>query len=1166
MARTEFVHLHLHSQFSLLESTVRVEPLIARLKEFQMPAVALTDKYNLFGAIAFYQSVLDRGLKPIIGCEIWVAPDSRFEKANGSGRTEAVYPLVLLAENEEGYRNLMKLSSAGYLQGFHRVPRVDKALLARHKGGLIALSGGAEGEIDRYLLKEEAPLAQKAAGEYQELFGPGRFFLELTDHGKPAARAVLKQLLEISAKTGIPTVAANDVRYLKREEAPFHEVLSCLGRGEVISDPNHFSLGSQEYYLKSPDEMAKLFAETPEALKRTLEIAERCNLTFEFGKTYMPSFPVPRTAGSPLEPAQPGLAPRHEAATQAGLTEEAYLEELCRSGLPKRYGAKANDPEILQRMNDELAIIKRTGFSGYFLIVWDIIAKAREKGIPVGPGRGSAAGSLVSYLLGITELDPIRYDLLFERFINPERVSAPDIDVDVCDRRRGEVLKYITQTYGQDRVASIVTFGTMAAKAVLRDVGRVLEVPLPEVDRIAKMIPGGPKVSLEDSLERSPELRAIAGEQGPYRKLWDVSRALEGLVRHVSTHAAGILIGSEPLLEKIPLCKSGDEVLTQYDMNALKDVGLLKLDILGLRTLTVIDDTLHLIRERRKEKVQLEQIPLEDGATFKLLREAKTAGIFQLESRGMRDFLRKLEPTVLEDLIALNALYRPGPLGSDMVDDFFHRKKGLVKVEYLHPALEPIVKPTYGVMLYQEQVMRIAKELAGFTLGQADILRRAMGSKDPEKMEQMRGKFLAGAKERGIAGGTAEAIFNQMAKFAGYGFNKSHSAAYALVAYQTAYLKTHYAPEFMTALLTSEAGNQDKISQYIFECKKLGVRVLPPDVNESGYEFTVNGEGEVRFALSAIKNLGTPAIAAILEARGKEGKFKSLSDFCRRVDLKPFTPKMLECLVLAGAFDFASSSRAALKEAVEKTFRQSQGLQADSQRGQTSLFGGESESPDALPEVKELTPAQVLSAEKEVLGFYLSGHPLSEHQWELEHYVTPLHELEELPDGFEIRVAGLIRGFSKSMVKKTKEIYGRFILEDLHSHVEVIAWPEVFRKHEKLLAKDQLVALRGRLDKSGERVQVIANEAIELDGMAAKWAKGVRLMMNVVGLDDSLLPKVKQVCERYPGAAKVYFHMQTTHHGLMVVEAGDNLRVKPSRGFLREITALLGEEGIEIEL
>jgi DNA polymerase-3 subunit alpha len=1146
MNRPEFVHLHLHSQFSLLESTVRIEPLMARLKELQMHAVALTDKANLFGAIGFYQSALSHGLKPIIGCEIWVSSGSRSDKPNGSGRQEALYPLVLLAENEEGYKNLLKLSSAGYLRGSYHIPHIDKELLARHSRGLTALSGGFDGEIDKFILKDETPVALRIAGEYQEIFGKGRFFLEVQDHRKGSDKAVQKHLLEISRQTSIPLVATNSVHYLRREEALVHEALLCLGRGQVLSDPNHITYGSDEYYLKSAEEMGRSFAEIPEALRQTLQIAERCNVTFEFGKTLMPSFTVP----------------------VAGLDEAAYLEKLSREGIPKRYGAESGDPRILERMNEELSIIRKTGFSGYFLIVCDIIAKARAKGIPVGPGRGSAAGSLVSYLIGITEVDPIKYDLLFERFINPERVSAPDIDVDVSDSRRHEVLDYITQTYGQERVASIATFGTMAAKAVIRDVGRILEIPLPDIDRIAKLIPGEPKVTLEDALERVAELRAIASEQGPYRKLWDISRALEGMVRHLSTHAAGILIGDEPLLEKVPLCRgTGDEILTQYDMNALKDVGLLKLDILGLRTLSVIDDTLKLIKTHRKQDVLVGEIPMEDEATFKLLREAKTMGIFQLESRGMRDYVRKLEPTHIEDLIALNAIYRPGPLGSDMVDDFFHRKKGLAKVEYLHPRLEPILKTTYGIILYQEQVMRIAKDLAGFTLGQADLLRRAMGSKNPEKMEQMREKFLSGAKERSISNDIAEAIFNQMAKFAGYGFNKSHSAAYAILAFQTAYLKTHFTPEFMAALLTSESGNLDKISQYVFECKKMGVRVLPPDVNESGDEFTVTPKGEIRFSLSAIKNVGTPAIRAILEARAKDGAFLSLFDFCRRVDLKAFTPKMVECLVLAGGFDFSNSPRGAMKEAVEKIFRQSQGLQADSQKGQTSLFGTMDSGPaDTLPEAPELSPGQILTAEKEVLGFYLSGHPLSEHEWELEHYATPLHELEELPDGHEIRVAGLIRGFSKSMVKKTKEIYGRFVLEDLHSHLEVIAWPEVYKKYQHLLVKDRLVALRGRLDKSGERVQIIANEAIDLNEMAVKWAKGVHLTMNVVGLDDSLLPKVKTVCERYPGKARVYFHMQTTHHGLMVLEAGPNLAVKPSKEFLKEINPLLGEEGIEIEL
>jgi len=1142
MSRPEFIHLHLHSQFSILESTVRFESLMAKIKELRMPGAALTDSGNLFGAIAFYQSALSHGLKPILGCEISVTSG----RSHPSGRPEPAYPLVLLAENEEGYHNLMKLSSMGYLLGPHPTPRVERGTLAKHTQGLIALSGGPEGAVGQYLGREEAPLALKTAGEYQELFGKDHFFLEVQDHGREQDSKARKQLVELSKTASIPLVATNDVHYLRQEEAPYHEVLRCLGRGEVLSNPQHFSYGSDQYYLKSPEEMANLFAEMPEALQRTLTIAERCHLNLEFGKTLMPSFPVPD---------------KH-------LNEDGYLAKLCQDNLEKFYGNKAFDPEVRGRMEEELSIIKKTGFSGYFLIVWDIISQARKKGIPVGPGRGSAAGSMVSYLTGITEVDPIRYDLLFERFINPERISAPDIDVDVCDRRRHEVLEYIAQKYGPQRVASIVTFGTMAAKAVLRDVGRVLEVPLPEIDRIAKMIPWGPKVTLEDSLERVPELRAIAHEEGPHRKLWDVSRALEGLVRHVSTHAAGILIGNEDLLEQVPLCQgAGGETLTQYDMNALKDVGLLKLDILGLRTLTVIDDTLHMLKTHRNMTLDLAVIPLDDRTTYKLLKEAKTMGLFQLESRGMRDYIRKLEPESLEDLCALLALYRPGPLGSDMVDDFIRRKKGQVKVEYPHPKLEPILKATYGVILYQEQVMRIAKDLAGFTLGQADLLRRAMGSKNPEKMEQMRGKFLSGAKERGIDAETAEAIFDQMAKFAGYGFNKSHSAAYALVSYQTAYLKAHFAPEFMASVLTSESGNLDKISQYIFECKKMGIKILPPDVNASSDTFTTDHERQIRFSLSAIKNVGTPAVAAILSGR-KDGKpYESLFDFCRRVDLRAFTPKMVECLILAGAFDSLGPSRATLKASVERAFRQAQMTQADSQKGQTSMFEMiPADKAEALPEVPEFSPAEALMAEKEVLGFYLSGHPLSAHEWELEHYVTPLHELEDIPDGREIRAAGLIRSLSTSMVKKTKELYARFSLEDLHSHAEAIAWPEIYRKFHHLLAKDKLVAIRGRVDKSGDRPQIIVNEAIDMNEMAVKWAKGVRLSLNVVGMDDQILGKVKAVCQRHSGKAKVLFHMQNTHHGLMILEAGPELMVMPSKGFFREMHALLGDDSVEIEL
>jgi DNA polymerase-3 subunit alpha len=1145
MSRPEFVHLHLHSQYSLLESTVRLDPLMARLKELQMPAAALTDKSNLFGAIHFYQSALAHGIKPILGCEMLVAPHSRFDKTHAHGRPEAAYHLVLLAENQEGYHNLMKLSSAGYLQGYFLGPRIDKELLARYSKGLIALSGCLDGEIADFLLKDEMPPAVKALGEYQDIFGKDRFFLEIQDHGLEKEKKIRKSLLELSQKSGVGLVATNDVHYLKREEAEYHEVLLCLGKGETLASPTHPSYQSDQFYLKSPEEMAALFSEIPDSLKRTLEISERCHLTFQFENLQMPKFPVPKGSGS----------------------EETYLGELCRLGLDRRFGDKASAQGIQDRLKEELEVIKRTGFSGYFLIVADFIQAAKQKGIPVGPGRGSAAGSLVAYLLGITDVDPLKYDLLFERFINPERVSAPDIDVDVCDRRRGEVLQYITQTYGADKVASIITFGTLAARAVLRDVGRVLEIPLAEIDRIAKLVPYELKITLEDCAAKVPELKAIATEQGPYRKLWDVSKALEGLFRHASTHAAGVIIGNDPLMETIPLFRGGaDEVMSQYDMNVLKDVGMLKLDVLGLRTLTVIDDALELIHQTRGIKIDLSKIPEEDKATFELLRQARTGGIFQLESRGMRDYMRKLAPENLEDIAALNALYRPGPLGSDMVDDFIHRKRGQVKAKYLHPRLEPILKNTYGVILYQEQVMRIAKDLAGFTLGQADILRKSMGSKNPEQMEKMRGRFLEGAKAQKISEETAESLFNLMAKFAGYGFNKSHSVAYSLVGYQTAYLKANYPAEFMAALLTSESGNQDKVSQYVYECRQMGLKVLPPDVNESGETFTVDKEGRIRFSLFAIKTVGGPAVEAIMEAR-KAGPFTSLFDFCRRVDLKSMTPKLVESLILAGAFDSTGAARAPMKEAAEKAFRQGQSVREDSQRGQTSLFGMmETAAADSLPDIPEYSPAHRLMAEKETLGFYLSGHPLSEYEWALEHFVTPLSEAGDLPDGTEIRAGGMILGFSKSVVKKSQEIYGRFILEDLHFHIDVIAWPEVFKKYEAHLGKEKLVAVKGRLDKSGDRVQLIATEILDVKDMAGKWAKSIQVNLNMIGMGGEVLIQLKEICEKFPGQVPVYFRLQTTHRGLMVMEAGDALKVNPSQGFLKAMNDLVGDDSVEIEV
>ncbi len=1151
MKRPEFVHLHLHSQFSLLASTIRFEPLVKALRDHGMPSVALTDRGNLFGAIQFYQSATKHGLKPILGMEAFVAPESRFEKSQTHGLPEAAHHLVLLAENEVGYRNLMRLSSAGYLQGFFQVPRVDKELLARHSKGLIALSSCLEGEVAGFLLKAEMPRAVKAAGDLSAIFGADRFFLEIQDHGLPAEKTLRPALVELAKRTGLALVATNDVHYLRKSEAQVHEALLCMGKGVTLDDPNRPTYGSPEFYLKSAEEMGELFRDLPDALRKTVEIAERCHLDLEFKKIRLPRFSVPSTE----------------------VDESGYLEVLCREGLKKRYGNPAPS-EALERMAHELDVIRETGFAGYFLIVWDFVREAKKLGIPVGPGRGSAAGSLVAYLLGITDVDPLRWGLLFERFINPERVSAPDIDVDVCDRRRGEVLEHLTRTYGTERVANIITFGTLAARAVLRDVGRVLAMPLPEVDRIVKLVPAELKITLEEAIERVPELKALAGSPGPTQRLLEISKSLEGLVRHASTHAAGVLIGSDPLVESVPLCLgAGGEVLTQYDMNALKDLGLLKLDVLGLRTLTVLDDTCALVEKRTGKRPDLETIPLDDPETFRLLREAHTSGVFQLESRGMRDYLRKLEPDKFEDLIALLALYRPGPLGSDMVDDFMRRKKGQVEVVYPHPACEPILKTTYGVILYQEQVMRLASDLGGFTLGQADLLRRAMGSKNPEEMERQRGRFLDGAKERKIPKGAAETLFDLMAKFAGYGFNKSHSAAYALVVFRAAYLKAHHGAEYMAALLTSESGDTDKISDYITECRRLGIPVLPPDVNTSGEWFTLeppthpDGPFAVRYGLIAIRHVGTPAVRSLLEIRESAGPFKDLFEFCRRVDLRAFTPKMLENLVLAGAFDSTGAKRSQMREAAERAYRGAHSAQSERETGQGSLFGGTPlEVKEGFIEMPELHPSDLLQGEKEALGFYLSGHPLSEHQWELEHYVTPLDEVIALNDGAEVRVGGLILGLTLGKVKKTQEPYARFVLEDLRTHMEILAWPEAFKAYGNLLQKDHLVVLKGRVDRSGDRVQVIAHEVLDLGDMAAKWAKVVHLSVNAVGFDDGVLKRVQEAILRHPGPAQVRFHLRTSHQGEVVVETGNDRKVQPGKEFLREIAEILGEGAVDIEV
>ncbi|MBI3599482.1 MAG: DNA polymerase III subunit alpha, partial [Nitrospinae bacterium] len=900
MQHSDFVHLHLHTQYSLLDGAIRLEPLFKKAGEYKMPSLAITDHGNMFGAVDFYQTAKKYGIKPIIGCEVYVAPTSRLEKSSQEGISDSSYHLILLAKNITGYKNLVSLVSAGYLEGFYYRPRIDKELLSKHTEGLIALSSCMKGEIQRLLHKGQKDNAYKAASFYKDIMGERRFYLEIQDQNIPDQKDINRDMLDMAKKLSIPLAATNDCHYMDEKDAEAHEVLLCIQTGKTTDDPKRMRFTTNQFYFKSPQEMKLLFKEAPEAISNTVEIAERCNLDMRFDQIHLPHYDVP-----------------------SDTTLDGYLRDMAIHGLEKRLkkseelGVKSEELRkvYFDRLESELKMIKAMGYSGYFLIVWDFIDYARRKGIPVGPGRGSAAGSLVAYALRITDLDPIKYGLLFERFLNPERISMPDIDIDFCMERRDEVIDYVTEKYGN--VAQIITFGSMNAKAVIRDVGRAMAMPYSEADRIAKLIPNRLNITLDDAIKEEPRFKEMEKKDERVKRLLDIARILEGLPRHASTHAAGVVISPAPLTEFMPLYKANKgEITTQYPMEDIEKLGLLKMDFLGLRTLTVIRKTEELIRKRYESGFSIENIPLNDKDTYKLLSDARTFGVFQLESSGLRDILRKLKPEVFEDVIALVALYRPGPLGSGMVDDFIKRKHGTVPIKNIVPQLDDILKETYGVILYQEQVMRIAGVLGGFSMGAADTLRRAMSKKKPEEMAQQREKFVKGAVANGIPQDKADKIFDLMEHFAGYGFNKSHSAAYALVAYQTAYLKSHYPLEFMSSLLSSEMGNTDKVIQYIAECKDMGIQALPPDINESFSDFTVVYEenvevgmkksgvgsresnpnpeprtlplhkGGIRFGLAAVKNVGGSAVEAILKVREIKGSFNSLMDFCESVDLR----------------------------------------------------------------------------------------------------------------------------------------------------------------------------------------------------------------------------------------------------------------------------------------
>src|SRR5436189_2863947 len=958
MKHSDFVHLHVHSEYSLLDGAAQLEKLVQKAKELRFPAIALTDHGNLFGAIDFYLAAQKAGVKPIRGCELYVAPGSRKERGSHDGGYEGANHLTVLVRNRAGYRNLVKLVSKAYLEGFYYKPRVDRELLAEHADGLVVLSGCLNSEVSRLLIQGEMGKATKIAGWYQDVVGRDYYFMEVQSHGLEQQARVTADTRAIAKAIGAPIVGTNDSHYLEGGHARAHEALLCIQTGTNLGDPNRFRFSTEEFYVKSAEEMARVFAELPEACRNTLAVAERCNLTLDFGTFHLPRYVVPENH-----------------------TLESYLEHVARDGLKRRYGANPGDA-IEERFAHELRIIEKMGFAGYFLVVWDFIHYARERGIAVGPGRGSSAGSLVAYCLGITNVDPIRYGLLFERFLNPERISMPDMDIDFADDRRDEVIRYVAKKYGHDRVAHIITFGTLGAKAAIRDVGRVLGMTYADVDRIAKLVPAFPlNITLDDAYQKSPPLAEMVKTQTNVRELWDIARTLEGCTRHASVHASAVVISDDALDEHIPLYKDPKrpELITGYAMGPIEKLGLLKMDFLGLRTLTVLANTVALIREARGIEIDLDTLPLDDAKTYALLSEAKTFGVFQLESSGMREALRGLRPERLADVIAMVSLYRPGPM--ELIPDFIERRHGRAKITYEHPAMEKFTRETCGIMVYQEQIMQIASEMAGFTMGEADTLRRAMGKKDRDLMAKQRAKFVAGCAERGIGQAKADRVWELMEKFAGYGFNKSHGAAYALVAYQTAYFKANYPVEFMAALLTSEMGDTDKIVKYIEECRAMGLTVSPPEVNVSDVQFSVAGD-TIRFSLAVITNVRDDAMDAILSTRAEAGPFASLEDFCARVDLRLVNRRVLESLIKAGAFDSLGLTRAHLLATADAALESGQRKQRDRAEGQASFFdllpaGAPAPSAPVAEVVPEWEPDQRLAFEKEVLGFYVSGHPLA---------------------------------------------------------------------------------------------------------------------------------------------------------------------------------------------
>ena len=1118
----DFVHLHNHTEYSLLDGASRISDLIEQTKNLGMDALAITDHGTMYGVIDFYKEAVKRGIKPIIGCEVYVAPRSRFNRAILDG--VKYFHLILLAENNEGYKNLVKLVSLAATEGFYYKPRVDKEILKKYHGGLIALSACIEGEIPKAILRNNFSDAVEIVKEYVEIFGRENFFLELQNHGLEEEKIVRDALIKISQELNLNLVATNDAHYIRREDSEFQDLLLCIQMNKTVDEKKRLRFPSDDYYLKSPQEMRALFFDVPAACDNTLKIAERCNVNFEFGKLQLPVFPLPKPYKN----------------------ESEYLRKLCYEKIYNRYLLLTD--KITARLDYELEIIKKMGYDGYFLIVWDFINHAKKKGIAVGPGRGSAAGSIVAYILGITELDPLEFDLLFERFLNPERVTMPDIDVDFCYIRREEVIDYVKNFYGEDHVAQIVTFGTMAAKAVVRDVVRALNIPYAEGSRIVSMIPNELKITLDKALQSSHDLKNEYENNATVRRVIDFSRKLEGLPRHASTHAAGIVISKLPLTDYVPIQLSNGSIITQYDKDKIEELGLLKMDFLGLRTLTIINETIENVKKTCGKTIDISRISLNDKKTAEMLSNGDTGAVFQMESAGMKKLVKDLKPKCFADLIPTVALYRPGPLASGMVEDFIAGKHGTKKVEYLHQKLEPILKETFGVILYQEQVMQIVQALAGFSLGQADLLRRAMGKKKAEILLAQKENFLQGCEKNGVEKNLAERIFELLLNFADYGFNKSHSAAYALIAWQTAYLKAHFPAEFMAAMLSSVM-DSDKIAVYVELTKKMGIKILPPDVNFSGVHFEVEN-GAIRFALSAIKNLGEFAISGVVKVRESGGEFKSLLDFCSRVNLRDFTRKSIENLIKCGAFDSIDSRRTALVESIEFAFTEGSRKNKDAANGQGGLFGEEiiSKTEKTLPNISERPKIEILAWEKEAFGFYMSGNPLEEFAETFSGFI----KIEEIQRGKfhnnqNVRIGGLVTE-TRQITTKRGDLMANITLEDLSGKIGVTIFPVVFNKCMDFILADEIIIVSGKVDMSGDKIKIVANEILR----AQDYTPDIYLTVA-----ENLQEKVLDVLKKNSGESAAYFKISGRWRK-------QNLKVAITENLRAELTNLIGAENFRV--